>query len=325
MLKRANMPESPSVHSRRQFTLASAAAVSSLVIQSIESPVAGAEKQGKPFQLNYMLASSLYGHIYLGDILPEVVKTGATAIDLWPHPHGSQREQFDAIGEEKLREMLDRHGVTVGCLSRFDLSSENRQAELRDELKLAGRLGGDCVVTAGRGPKDLTGAELKSAVKQFVEDQKPSIEVAEASGVRLAIENHANNLIDSPDSLKWLAELTPSPNLAIALAPYHLPQDPKLIAGLIETLGPSIALFYAWEHGMGSAKRLPKVEELMQLPGRGTFDFQPLLAALQKIQFSGWTEIFMHPVPRGIPILESEAKVTEEINVARDYLERLLR
>lgn len=318
-------PKLKSTLSRRQFTLAAAAATSSLAIHSIDSAASAAENPGKPFKLNFLLASSLYGHIYLGDILREVAKTGATAIDLWPLPHGSQREQLDAIGEEKLISMLEHQGVTVGCLSRFDLSSANRQVEMREELKLAGRLGCQCVVTAGRGPTDLTGTELKSAVKHFVEDQKPNIEVAEASGVRLAIENHGNNLIDSPDSLKWLAEFTPSASLAIALAPYHLPQDSNLIAGLIESLGPSIALFYAWEHGMGSAKRLPKEQELMQLPGRGSLDFQPLLASLQKIEFSGWTEIFMHPVPRGIPILESEAMVTQEINVARAHLESLLR
>ncbi|TWU11096.1 sugar phosphate isomerase/epimerase family protein [Allorhodopirellula heiligendammensis] len=320
-----NRPESPPSLSRRQFSLASAAAVGSLAIQASSSPARAAELEATPFRLNYLLASSMYGHVYLGDILPEVAQTGATAIDLWPRPHGSQREQLDAIGEEKLIAMLGHYNVTVGCLSRFDLSAADRQGEMRRELKLAGRLGCPCVVTAGRGPKNLSGGELKSAVKQFVEDQKRNIDVAEANNVRLAIENHSNNLIDSPDSLKWLAEFAPSSGLAIALAPYHLPQDPALIAGLIESLGPSIALFYAWEHGMGSMKRLPKEQELTQMPGRGMLDFRPLLAALQKIQFSGWTEIFMHPVPRGIPILESEAKVTEEINVARAYLERLLR
>ncbi len=39
-----------------------------------------------------------------------------------------------------------------------------------------------------------------------------------------------------------------------------------------------------------------------------------ICAWLQKINYSGWTEIFMHPVPRGIPILETAAKVTVEIN-----------
>ena len=62
----------------------------------------------------------------------------------------------------------------------------------------------------------------------------------------------------------------------------------------------------------------------MQLPGRGPMDFTPLMAALRKINYTGWTEIFMHPVPRGIPILDSVETVTEEINRARNYLEGCL-
>jgi sugar phosphate isomerase/epimerase len=35
----------------------------------------------------------------------------------------------------------------------------------------------------------------------------------------------------------------------------------------------------------------------MQLPGRGEMDFVPIVAALKKINYSGWTEVFMHPIP----------------------------
>jgi hypothetical protein len=42
------------------------------------------------------------------------------------------------------------------------------------------------------------------------------------------------------------------------------------------------------------------------------------------MKYSGWTEIFMHPVPRGIPILETASAVTAEINRSRDYLNKLL-
>ena len=60
------------------------------------------------------------------------------------------------------------------------------------------------------------------------------------------------------------------------------------------------------------------------MPGRGDLDFGPLFVALRDINYSGWTEIFMHPVPRGIPILESTAAVTKEINRSRGYLEKLI-
>ena len=304
---------------RRAFTTGITAAVAASCM-----PDRATASDDDAFALKYMLASSMYGHIYIGDILPEVAKTGATAIDLWPRTHGSQREQLDDIGEAKFVDMLKRHDVRLGCLTRYDLSPADRQDEMRDEIRLCGRLGGDTVVTSGRGPKNLKGGELKTAIKNFIEQQKPNIEVAEQAGVRLAIENHANNLIDSPDSLRYLAELSPSPNLAIAFAPYHLPQNATMMANLIGELGPSIALFYAWEYGIGSNVRVPKQQELMQLPGRGKLNFAPLVAALRSIRFDGWTEIFMHPVPRGIPIMESESAVTAQINEARAYLNGLL-
>jgi sugar phosphate isomerase/epimerase len=272
------------------------------------------------FRLNYMLASSMYGYTSLGEILPEVRKTGATAIDIWPKIHGNQREQLDDLGEEKFARMLARHDVTLGCITQYPLGPFG----LQNEMRLAQRFGCSTIVTGARGPKDVNGAELKAAVERFVTQMKPYLEVAEQSGVTVAIENHAGSLIASPDSLKWLAELRPSPHLAIAFAPYHLPQDETLLADLIRTLGDSIALFYAWQHGMGCHQKLPKEQELLQLPGRGDLDFEPLLAALRDINYSGWTEIFMHPVPRGIPILETTAAVTSEINRARHYLgERL--
>ena len=71
-------------------------------------------------------------------------------------------------------------------------------------------------------------------------------------------------------------------------------------------------------------QKLPKEQELKQLPGRGPLDFAPLVKALADIQYDGWTEIFMHPVPRGIPILETAAEVSAEINSARKYLEALI-
>lgn len=273
------------------------------------------------WQPRYILGSCMYGYADLKTILPEVKKTGATAIDIWPRVHGNQREQLDELGEEKFAALLDRHGVTLGCLTQYKLGPFG----LRDEMRLAKRLGCGTIVTGGKGPKGLKGPELKTAVGKFVEEMKPHLEVAAETGVTIAIENHGNNLIESPDSLKWLVELRPNAHLAVALAPYHLPQDPKRLAELIHALGDGIAMFYAWEHGMGCMTKLPKEQELMQMPGRGTLDFGPVLAALKAIRYAGWTEIFMHPVPRGVPIHDTTDAVTAEINRSRAYLTQLLK
>ncbi len=271
-------------------------------------------------RLKYIVGSCMYGYTPVAEILPEVAKTGAAAIDVWPKVHGNQREQLDELGEEKFRSLLKTHGVSLGCITQYKLGPFG----LKDELPLAERFGCRTIVTGAKGPKGLSGGELKAAVGKFCEQMKPHLALAEEHGVTIAIENHGNALVDSPDSLKWLVELRPSEHLGIALAPYHLPQDEKLLAGLIRSLGNSISMFYAWQHGMGCMKKLPKEQELLQMPGRGDLDFGPLLAALAEVEYSGWTEIFMHPVPRGVPILEKTADVTAEINRSRAYLERLL-
>ena len=48
-----------------------------------------------------------------------------------------------------------------------------------------------------------------------------------------------------------------------------------MMARLIEDLGNRIKLFYAWQHGMGAATKLPKEQELLQMPGRGASTLPP--------------------------------------------------
>ena len=305
--------------SRRQFQTASAVGVGAAAMHAI-SPTIATAKPKPAFELNYMLASCMYGYMPVADIAKEVHKTSATSLDIWPKVHGNQREQLDEMGEEQFAALLKKHDVSLGCITQYKLGPFG----LQNEMRLAQRLGCQTMVTGGRGPKGLKGKELKSAVAKFVEQMKPHLAVAEETGVTIAIENHGNNLIESPDSLKWLAELRSSKHLAVAFAPYHLPQDPQLLAKLIHSLGSSTAVFYAWQHGMGCHQKLPKEQELLQMPGRGDLDFAPIIGALKEIAYDGWVEVFMHPVPRGIPILPKIEQVTAEINRGVSYLNRLV-
>ena len=278
-------------------------------------PLFGAKR--KAFRLSYIVGSCMYGELPLAEILPEVRKAGAEHIDIWPRKHGNQREQMEEMGHDAFAALLSKHGVKLGMLTRYDLGPFG----LQKEMAVAKKLGGSILICGGSGPRKLTGDALKKAVREFAEKMKPHIAAAEKHGVTIGVENHGNNLIESPDSMKWLAEFAPSKQIGIALAPYHLQQDAAAIAKLIGDLGERLVHFYAWEYGMGCMKKLPKEQELMQLPGRGKLEFAPILAALRKINYAGWTSIFMHPVPRGIPILPTAGEVTAEINRARTYIE----
>ena len=303
---------------RRQFLATTALALAA-------RPVLAARPK---FRLNYILSSSMYGRLPLKEILPEVAKTGAHTIDIWPRVHGNQREQIEAMGHEAFAKMLRSHKTTKGilrmdCITRYDLGPFG----LQKEMAFAKRFGTKVMICGGRGKRGLKGAELKAEVKKFAELMKPHLAVAEEAGVTIAIENHSSNLINTPDSLKWLAEFAPSKKLGIALAPYHLESlgvDADGHAVLIKALGNRIAMFYAWQHGMGCSKKLPKEQELLQMPGRGKLDFTPIVGTLKAIGYNGLTSIFMHPVPRGIPILRTATKCTAEINRARGYLDKCL-
>ena len=283
--------------------------------------VAGATCAGgtaKPWQPRWILASAVYGTFPLEQILPEVRKTGATLIDLWPKPHGGQREEVDAIGVENVRETLAAADVTLGGIACYMVGPFN----LAGEFAVAKRLGAEAPVLVSMAPGDggLKGGDLTAAIKAFLEKLRPSIAAAEEAGGFIAIENHSHSLLQSPDGIRRFAELATPSCVGVALAPHHLPQDGGLVAALARDLGPKLTFVYAQQHGKGSKEKLPKADELLQMPGRGPLDFGPLMRELAAMNFPGPVEIFMHPVPRGVPILGSVAEITAEVNRARDHL-----
>ena len=299
---------------RRQFCRNFAAGAVSVAVSSRYRSAVAAESA---FRLNYILGSPMYGTTALAQVLGQVGKVGAESIDIWPRPHADHREQVQEMGYPRFLQLLEEHQVRLGVITRYDLGPYN----LQDEMPVLKQLGGRLIVT---GARNAPGDTVRDQVRAFVDSLAPHVAVAQQLGVTIGIENHSRTLINTPDSIRYFAELARSPHLGIALAPYHLPQDEAVIARLIGDLGPKLVFFQAWQHGMGASKPLPKEQEMMQMPGRGTLDFTPLLAALKQIDYQGFTEIFMHPLPRGVPILETTEQVTAEINRARHYLERCL-
>ena len=285
---------------RREFCKTSAAALAAGVTATL-APAAD-----EPFELNYMIASSMYGKLPLADVLPEVPKTGAKTIDIWRAVHANQREQIDEMGLDAFAALLKKFDVSMACTTIWN-------KPFAEECRFVQKMGGNLLVT---------GFVPDSEPEKFVEQLRPQLAAAEETGVTVCIENHGGGL----DAIRRFAETSQDiPHLKIALAPYHLPQDANALAQVILDIGPKLGLFYAWQHGLGAMKKLPKDEELLQLPGRGDLDFTPILAALKKIRFTGPTEIFMHPFPRGIPIRDTAAEVTAEINRSRDYLSQCLK
>ena len=271
---------------------------------------------------SYLLSSALYGNAPLADILPEVAKTGAASIDLWPRPHGGQREEVDTLGVDTVADLLKKHRVRLGGIACYRPGA----FKLASEFDIVRRLGDANTVLVTMAPVDgtLTGQSLDEAIRRFLGRLEGSIGEAERGGGVIAIENHANSLLRSPASIRRFAALVESEHIGLALAPHHLPQEANLLADLAGDAGPSLKFVYAQQHGKGSSQQLPKDDELLQLPGRGPLDFGPLMKQLAQQHYTGPVEIFMHPVPRGVPILPTIAEITAAVNQSRKYLDSLL-
>lgn len=278
----------------------------------------GATADLGPLAPKHLLASSLFGFTALEQILPIANRLGINSLDIWPKVHGNQREQIDEIGEAQFIDLMEKHNCKLECLTQYPLGPFG----LREEMQFAKRLGCQTIVTGSGGTKGLKGQELRKAISDFIEKLKPHLEEAQECNVTIAIENHGNSLIDSPDSIRWLCEMRPSDRLGIAFAPYHLPQDPQLLSHLLRDCLSCIEIFYAWQHGKGCMQAQPKEDELLQLPGRGSLDFIPLLAELKNNHFHGWIEVFMHPFPRGIPIVENLDQAYELIKQSKAHIDQ---
>ena len=278
---------------------------------------------GKPtasWTPRWLLASSLYGTLPLETVIAQAAICGAHAIDIWPKIHADHREQWHAMGDEAFTNLLTKYHVTLGCITQFPPGPFGQDSECH----VAKLHHCPLIVTGSPAQKGLEGQALRQAILEFSDKLKPHLDVAAECGVTIAIENHAQQLVSNWDAIRWLRDAAPADNLGIAMAPYHLPQEQATLASWIKELGPFLKLFYAWQHGRGAMQALPKEQQLEQLPSRGPLDFRPIMQALADIQFPGWIEIFMHPFPRGIPILDSAEQVTEEWTKQKNFLTEMI-
>jgi len=300
---------------RRQF-IQSVAAAATL-------PWVANAARGEPLRLRYILASALYGTMPLDLILPEVAQVGCESIDIWCRVHGNQREQITEMGDAAFKALLAKHRVKLGVSTRYPLGPTG----LGDEMKWMKQFGGGIIVTGSGGPNEPSGAEAKQVVRDFLERMKPHVAKAEENGVTIAIENHNRQFLHHPDSLRYFAEYNPSAHLGVALAPHHLHPWIEQLPAVIRDLGAKqIPFMYFQEHSAGISQKAPKEIELQQLPGfGGGLDYRPVIKALADIRYTGLVEIFMHPTPRGIPILPTVPEITAAINRSRDYIERCRR
>lgn len=275
------------------------------------------------FKFRYVLSSAMYGDMPVDTVLGEVKKAGCESVDIWRKIHATHREQIEEMGDEAFQALLKKHEIPLAVSTCYPLGPFKQD----DELRWVKKNGGVMTVcgTGSMGEKNPQGAEAKKQVQAFFEKLKPHYELAGELGITMALENHGNSMLSHPDSIRYFIELNPSKNVGIAFAPHHLHDHIEEIPKLIREIGnEQLPFIYFQEYHPSSKATMPKEEELKQLPGFGSLDYVPIVAALREIKFSGLAEIFMHPTPRGLPVLPTAPEITAVINKSRAYLDECL-
>jgi sugar phosphate isomerase/epimerase len=227
-----------------------------------------------------------------------IAKLGFEAIDVWSAHAGCPHldDVAKRLGAAGLKEVLDAHDLRLFSFSVY-------QGGYAKYAELLGKAGGGVAVRGSSGPCEPR--ELSKKMKEFLEQLKPEVELAEKYDSYLAIENHGHALLDSLDSFKALVDLNPSPRLGIALAPYHLQTIKASVVDAIKICGPRLFFFYAWQHAPNT----------QQLPGIGSTDFKPWLSALAEVGYRGYVNPFMHGEP-------SPDDMDVALRKSQDYLKR---
>lgn len=263
--------------SRRGFVsgLAAGAAAAGLGVWPKSSPAAKGD-----WKMRLSCSSINFMSLSIEEACQRISALGFEAIDVWG-PFGKCKhldDVLDRLGPAGFQELLAKNKLKLYAFSVY-AGGYRRYAEL------LGKLGGGVAVRGSSRPCDPK--ELSQAMKVFLESLKPDLELAEKNNSYLAIENHGHVLLDSLDSFKAFVDQNRNPRLGIAMAPYHLQSLKVSVPEAIAVAGPQLFFFYAWQHAPGEG----------QLPGIGSTDCTPWIAALAKANYRWYVNPFMHHEP----------------------------
>ena len=254
-----------------------------------------------PWPLRLSTSTVQFSSLSVEKACEQIAALGFAAVDFWHAGFGCPHldEIKKRLGPEGLKDLLAKTHLKLYAFTCYNVG---KNAGLPKLVELLGEAGGGVAVREARYGKvqNLT-AEMKALLEQL----KPQLELAEKYHSRIAVENHADSLLNSKDSFKAFVELNRNPRLGIALAPYHLQAAGISVEEVVAMAGKQLLFFYAWQHADG----------MKQLPGIGPADFTPWIAALAKAGYAEYINPFMH----GHPGADEMAK---GLATARDYLVR---
>lgn len=281
---------------RRSVLQLMGAAAAFRMMPTASAAEAPTDVPGSPWQMRLSTSSIQFSELPIEKACERIAGLGFEAIDIWSGHEGCPHldDVASHLGPRGLRNLLEQHNLKLFAFSVY-AGGYARYAQLLGEAGGGVAIQGSAVACKPE--------ELIARMRQFIDELKPLVDLAEKYNSFLAIENHGDALLNSLDSLKAFVEVNTSPRLGIALAPYHIQAANASVEEAIRICGRQLFFFYAWQHQ----------PDLKQLPGVGPTDMTPWIRALAEVRYRGYVNPFMHGHP-GTEIMAAN------LATAPDYL-----
>lgn len=241
--------------------------------------------------------------------LQAMKEVGIGEIDLWSIPNWAEHVKLDADDPEEIANEVQGAGLQVCALSLYTSDPQR----LRLGLEFAAKLGAPMVVNGTRG----------QSWDELAEFLRPALEVAERTGVKLALENHTDTLLDSSDRIEELCRRFPADLVGIAFAPPHCVVIGERPNDIVHRFADRILLLYLWDvsprnRGLAWWRKHWHEFPEEQFPGSGIVDFQALADAIRITGYKGKLVICLHGTESwGVEKLKMHLKA------CREYLRHL--
>ncbi|HVP17409.1 MAG TPA: sugar phosphate isomerase/epimerase family protein [Spirochaetia bacterium] len=242
------------------------------------------------------VVSSVFANYHLEHVLPLVARAGYDGIDLWggrPHVFRSDlspdrlraiRAQAADLGLEIASVMPAFYRYPFSLTTNDERVRQDSLSYMRESIENAVQLGAKSVlVVPGRS---LHGQDREDAWARMSDSLSAVAEVGATAGVSIGVEavNHyvSDLVVNANDALRLIRPLARD-NLGVVLDSGHIHLAGQTGVGEVHALGDLLYQVHLNDNDGLKHQGL--------VPGDGSFNYQPLLGALQETGFRGFLSV----------------------------------
>jgi inosose dehydratase len=226
--------------------------------------------------------------IPLSEAIQNLSELGLDGIEFSPRKgelekHGFTRESFrELLTQKKLSVAGNYFGGNFNDASQ----KENIIASFKETLENLNFYGAKNVIV---GPPGRNVKDIPEAIKGTAPVLNELGKIAKDAGVQLGLHPHVNTIIETPEEIDMIMELTNPKYVRMAPDTGHILMGGGNVLDIIRKYSDRLSYFH-FKDAAGHFNR-PDFGPNMRELGKGEVDYPGIMQLLKKIKFSGWLNV----------------------------------